>query len=349
MPRTSLSDLIGIEVPILQAPMAGVSTPELAAAVTRAGGLGALGLGAATPQAARDELARFTSFCNGPLNANVFCHQPPVRDAQREAGWIERAAPLFEAVGAVPPATLENIYPSFVASDDMLDVLLEARPAVVSFHFGLPTPEQLKVLKAAGIVLIGNATSLDEARQIEAAGLDAVIAQGWSAGGHRGVFDENGPDERLSTLDLVRLLVAEQGMPVIAAGGIMDGRDAAVMLAVGAEAVQLGTAFVGCPETSADAAYRARLARGGETQMTRVISGRHARCLTNDFTAWGQGVADTEVAAYPVAYDLGKAMNAAAKAVGRTGYGAQWAGSEVSRARIMPAADLMALLKSELV
>ena len=348
MVGTSLSDLIGIEIPILQAPMAGVSTPELAAAVTHSGGLGGLAFGASTPQAARETLARFRTLCDGPLNANVFCHRPPVRDEDREKGWIKRTAPLFEAVGAEPPAALNDIYPSFVASDAMLEVLVEARPRVVSFHFGLPTAHQLEALKAAGIVLIGNATSLEEARAIETAGLDAVVAQGWEAGGHRGIFDENGPDEQLSTRDLVRQLVGALSVPVIAAGGIMNGRDIAAILAEGAQAVQMGTAFVGCPETAVDAAYRARLAKGGETLMTRVISGRPARCLSNDFSLWGREVADGDVPAYPVAYDLGKALNASAKKAWQGGYGAQWAGTGAAQSRAVPAAEIMARLKSEL-
>ena len=179
------------------------------------------------------------------------------------------------------------------------------------------------------------------------AGLDAVIAQGWEAGGHRGIFDPDAADARLSTEALTRQLAAEITLPVIAAGGIMDGHDLRRALSWGAQAAQMGTAFVGCPESNADAAYRARLSQGGKTVMTPAISGRPARSLSNDFTDWAEDVPARDVAAYPRAYDLGKALNAAARAAGQTGYGAQWSGMAADRARVLPAARLMAALEAE--
>ncbi|WP_297442599.1 nitronate monooxygenase family protein, partial [Acidocella sp.] len=191
------------------------------------------------------------------------------------------------------------------------------------------------------------ATSLDEAQQAARAGIDALIAQGYEAGGHRGLFDEHAPDARLPTATLTRLLVTRTSLPVIAAGGIMDGAGIKAALALGAVAAQLGTAFIACPESAADAAYRAALRAQPATVMTRAISGRPARCLANGFTAWGQAT-PVPPAAYPLAYDAGKALNAAAKAKGETSYGAQWAGQGVAMARALPAGALMAELAREL-
>jgi nitronate monooxygenase len=230
----------------------------------------------------------------------------------------------------------------------MLDMLLAERPAVVSFHFGLPAPERLRALRTAGITLIASATSLAEARQAVAAGIDAIVAQGWEAGGHRGVFDADAPDDRLGTLALVRVLVRDLAVPVIAAGGIMDGAGIDAALALGAAAAQLGTAYVACDESLADAGYRAALASEAahHTVMTRAISGRPARCLANRFTAIA--AADAEVPDYPVAYDLGKALHAAGKARGDFGYGAQWAGQGAPLARKMSAGALTRTLMAEM-
>lgn len=344
----TLSELIPLPLPILQAPMAGVSTPALAAAVSDAGGLGALGLGASSAQAARDAIHETQTRTRGPFNVNFFSHLPAPRNRARNDGWIRRAAPLFAQFGASPPAELTEIYPSFRSDDACLRLLLDLRPAVASFHFGLPLPHQIAAMREAGLVLIASATSLDEARAIERAGFHAVIAQGWEAGGHRGIFDPDGPDARLSTLELVRELAGAIALPVIAAGGIMDGADIRRALEAGAAAAQLGTAFVGCPESAADQAYRDRLHRGGDTRMTAAISGRPARCLSNRFTEWGADIPPEQIATYPHAYDLGKALNAVARARGETGYGAHWSGTQAARARFLPAGDLVARLAAEL-
>ena len=181
-----------------------------------------------------------------------------------------------------------TIYKSFADDDEMLAMLVEAKPPVVSFHFGLPGAGRIAALKEAGCVLVASATSVAEARAVEAAGVDMVVAQGWEAGGHRGVFDPTAHDDRLGTMALVRLLVTQSALPVIAAGGIMDGAGVQAALALGAVAAQLGTAFIACPESNADEAYRAALHGDGanHTVMTRVISGRPARCLANRFTEW---------------------------------------------------------------
>lgn len=339
-----------LRLPIVQAPMAGVSTPALAAAVSNAGGLGSLGLGASTAQAAAQALADTRALTNGPINLNVFCHRPAVRNPAVERAWLERLAPEFERYGGEPPQAIDEIYKSFVADDDMLALFLREKPQVVSFHFGLPPADRIAALKEAGIVLLASATNLPEAQALEAAGIDAVVAQGYEAGGHRGMVDHDAADDRLGTVALTRLLARELSVPVIAAGGIMDGAGIAAALALGAAAAQLGTAFIACPESQADARYRAALASSSayHTVMTRVISGRPARCLANRFTAWGEGIADADVPAYPVTYDAGKALHAAAKIADEWGYGAYWAGQGAPLARALPAAELVEVLVGEM-
>jgi nitronate monooxygenase len=245
----ALLERLGIGLPVVQAPMAGVSTPAMAAAVSNAGGLGSIGVGASTPEAAREMIREVRAATGCPFNVNVFCHGPAVPDAAREAAWLERLAPAFARYGAQPPRSLREIYRSFVEDDAMLAVLVEERPRVVSFHFGLPSRERIDALHAAGIVLLATATSLEEGHAVASAGVDAVVAQGYEAGGHRGVFDPDSPDEGLGTLALTRMLVAGLDIPVIAAGGIMDGAGIAACLPLGASAAQLGTAFIACPES----------------------------------------------------------------------------------------------------
>jgi nitronate monooxygenase len=221
---------------------------------------------------------------------------------------------------------------------------------VVSFHFGLPDPERAAALRSAGAVLLASATNLAEGRAAEAAGMDAVVAQGYEAGGHRGGFDPAAPDERLGTLALTRLLARKLGVPVIAAGGIMDGAGIAAALRLGAQAAQLGTAFVACPESSASPAYKAALLAGDgvRTVMTAAISGRPARCLANRFTALADEIAPLTPPDYPIAYDAGKALHAAASARGEHGFGAQWAGQGAPLARALPARELVETLAREL-
>ena len=343
-------DQIGISIPVLQAPMAGVSTPALAAAVTNAGGLGALGLGADTVESAARAVTATRALTSGPIHLNVFCHAPAVPNARVEQNWIARLAPEFARYGAEAPAQLREIYQSFTANPGMLRLLLDTKPQVVSFHFGLPSHDAIEALRQAGIILIASATNLRDAKTIAEAGLDAVIAQGFEAGGHRGLFDPDAHDEQLGTFALTRLIVANLEIPVIASGGIMDGNGIAAALKLGASAVQLGTAFVSCPESRADIGYRSAL--GGDaahrTIMTRVFSGRPARCLSNKFTAIGESVLPAEIPSYPIAYDAAKLLHAAAKGRGEFGFGAHWAGQGAHRSRNLPARPLVETLAAEL-
>ncbi|HUO22780.1 MAG TPA: nitronate monooxygenase [Caulobacteraceae bacterium] len=344
----TILDRIGVSLPIVQAPMAGVSTPALAAAVSQAGALGSIGVGATDAAGAAAMIQDLRARTNRAYNVNLFVHAPARPNPVREAAWLEGLQPLFAEFGAEPPNGLRTIYNSFADDDAMLAMLLELRPPVVSFHFGLPGPDRIAALKAAGCVLLSTATTLDEALAAKAAGVDALVAQGVEAGGHRGVFDPDAPDEGLGVLALTRLLALRAGLPVIAAGGIMDGAGVAATLALGAVAAQLGTAFVACPESSADPAFRgALLAPHPHTVMTRAISGRPARCLANRFTAWGE-TSGLQPPDYPIAYDAGKALNAAAKAAGEGGFGAQWAGQGAPLARSLPAGELVRQLAAEL-
>ncbi|VWB37659.1 2-nitropropane dioxygenase [Burkholderia lata] len=347
--RTLLS-LLGIEKPIVQAPMAGVSTPALAAAVSNSGGLGSLGVGAMNAEGARNAIRQTRALTDRPFNVNVFCHRPATFDAERERAWLRWLAPQFARYGASAPASLSEIYTSFLEDTAMLAVLLEERPAVVSFHFGLPSSDVIGKLKQAGIRLLGAATNPTEGAQVAASGVDAIVAQGIEAGGHRGVFDPNAVDDQLGTFALTRLLVKSFPLPVIASGGIVDGAGIAAVLALGAQAAQLGTAFVACPESSIDDGYRHTLLSDAShhTTFTTAISGRVARSMVNRFTELGRDPHAPSAPEYPIAYDAGKALHAAAKAQGEFGFGAQWAGQAAALARALPAVELCAQLEREM-
>jgi nitronate monooxygenase len=346
----TLLETLGIDLPIIQAPMAGVSSPAMAAAVSDAGALGSIGVGATDADGARRMIAAVRERSRRSLHVNVFCHRPPKANSSVEQAWLQHLRPHFERFGAQPPAGLKEIYRSFLEDDAMLAALLADKPRVVSFHFGLPSPDRIRALREAGIVLLASATNVAEAREVASAGMHAVVAQGYEAGGHRGVFDPDAPDDCLGTMALTRVLVRQLDIPVIAAGGIMDGAGIAAALRLGAAAAQLGTAFIGCPESEADAGFRAALfsEAANHTVVTRAISGRPARCLPNRFTELAGGISPQRIPAYPIAYDAGKKLNAAAKAAHEAGYGAQWAGQAAPLARSLPAAQLVATLADEL-
>lgn len=346
----ALLEKLGLTVPIVQAPMASTATPAMAAAVSNAGGLGSIGLAGTNADIARAMISQIRAGSNRSFNVNLFCHRPPTADAAREAAWLERLKPLFEEFGAEPPSSLRAIFKSLLEDDEMFAMLLETRPAVVSFHFGFPSEDRIKTLHDAGSVLFATATNLAEARAIETAGIDAIVAQGYEAGGHRGMFDPAGHDDRLGTLALTRLLVRQSKLPIIAAGGIMDGAGIAAVMTLGAAAAQLGTAFIPCPESNADEAYRKLLLSPAaeHTALTAVISGRPARSIVNRFTKFGEQVRPETLPDFPIVYDAGRALNIAARAKGETGFSGQWAGQAARLARAMPAADLVATLKREM-
>jgi len=344
----SLLSLLGIAHPIIQAPMAGVSTPALAAAVSNSGGLGSLGIGASTVEQSRAMIRASLALTSRPFNVNLFCHRRATADTAREAAWLKYLEPHFAQFGAKPPQTLHEIYETFVGHEPMLAMLLEERPAIVSFHFGLPSAEWIEQFRAAGIVTLACATNPEEAALCERAAVDAIVAQGVDAGGHRGVFDPERGDDGIGTFALVRLLAKQCSLPIIAAGGIMDGAGIAAAMTLGAVGVQMGTAFVLCPESSANAAYRAQMKseRARHTRITAAISGRSARGLPNQMYELIEAGAPA-LPDYPIAYDAAKALHAAASARGDHEFAAYWAGQGAPLARELPAAVLMSQLVQE--
>ena len=330
--------------------MAGVSTPELAAAVSNAGALGSIAIGASSVAKAQEMITQTKSLTDHSFTVNVFCHRTAVADSSREAAWLVHLKPFFDEFQATPPKVLIEPYKSFIDNRPMLEMLLSERPPVVSFHFGLPPIEWIQALKAAGIVTFACATSLAEAHLIEESGVDALVAQGCEAGGHRGVFEPEREVEKLDTMTLVKAIAAHSRLPIIAAGGIMDGQGMAQAMKEGACAVQLGTAFILCLESSANEAFRIALKsdRSRFTAFTSAISGRAARGIVNRmYTEVGTAVGAPAVPDYPIAYDAGKALSAAAAAKGNHDFAVHWAGQGAPLARELPAAELVAVLTQE--
>ena len=340
---------LGLQHPIIQAPMAGTSTPQLAAAVSNAGALGSVGIGAYGVEQARQHIEQTLALTSQPVNVNLFCHQTAAADAAREAAWLQYLAPEFARFAAQPPAGLRCIYDSAVGNAALQAMLLKLRPAVVSFHFGLPEQSFINALKAAGITTLACATTLDEARQIEQAGVDVIVAQGMEAGGHRGAFVPE-EDRLMGTFALVQVLARHCKLPVVAAGGIMNGAGIAAALELGASAVQMGTAFILCPESAASTAYRAELQSDAaqHTAITAAISGRPARGMFNRLHRLGRDYGGA-LPAYPMVYDAGKALHQAASSQGSSDYAAHWAGQGAPLARSMPAAQLVQTLVQELL
>ncbi|EOZ9299962.1 NAD(P)H-dependent flavin oxidoreductase [Enterobacter hormaechei] len=348
--NNTLCERLNIRYPIIQAPMAGVSTPDMAAAVSNAGALGCISVGASTPGQAEKMINKTQSMTEKPFGVNVFCHAHAQRNEVLENAWIERFRELFARYEAEIPPVLTEIYSSFQDNESMTDVLLAAAPACVSFHFGVPSSRVVNRFRKHGIVTCATATSVREALLIEAAGIDFIVAQGYEAGGHRGIFEPREDDSQHSTFTLVQTVRKACRLPVIAAGGIMDGAGIAAMLRIGACGVQMGTAFVLCPESSANEAYRQALKsdNAASTMMVTAISGRPARCITNDFCALARDIEKDCIPPYPLAYALGKSLATAAAARGDHGFGVQWAGQGAALAREMPAADLVRTLVSEI-
>ncbi|MCS5712240.1 nitronate monooxygenase [Candidatus Berkiella aquae] len=341
-------NLFGVHHPIIQAPMAGVSTPKLAAAVSNAGGLGSISIGASTQEQARQLIEETKQLTSHPFNVNVFCHPTPSHDVVREAAWLAALAPFFAECHTTVPTELKTPYRSFRDDEQILALLLALKPPIVSFHFGLPSRESLSALQAAGIKTMATATNVDEAKRIEAAGNDAIVAQGIEAGGHRGQFAVNQHDTALSTAVLVSLLIKQSQIPVIAAGGIMDGQGIKAALALGAIGVQMGTAFILCPESAANATYRAALKseQAYDTQLTSLISGRPARGLVNRLML-AHHLENLAIPAYPIAYDAAKSLHAAASVQGNHDFAVHWAGQGAPLARELPAAQLITKLLQE--
>lgn len=273
----TLQQLLGTELPIIQAPMAGVQGSMLAAAVSNAGGLGSLPCAMLDSHAMRDELAALGRQTDKPFNVNFFCHQAPAPAAERESAWRSALTPYYEEYG-IDPASIPGGPGRAPFSNDAADVLEAFKPAVVSFHFGLPAPELLQRVKGWGAKVLCSATTVEEARWLAARDVDAVIAQGLDAGGHRGMFLSNDLTTQVGTFALVRQIVRTIDLPVIAAGGIADAAGAAAAMALGAVGVQVGTAYLLCPEADTSDVHRRALssADAAHTAVTNVFTGRRA-------------------------------------------------------------------------
>ncbi len=346
-PDSRIVDLFGIEHPILLAPMAGATTPDLAIAVAEGGGLGALGCATSSPERIRQNMGVIRQRTNRPINVNFFTHTPPRPDADREAAWKTRLCGYHAELGIDADATAPNVNRT-PFDETMCRTVEELRPEVVSFHFGLPEPALLERVKAAGCKVIASATTAREAKWLADRGCDAVIAQGYEAGGHRGMFLTENVASQAGTLALVPQVVDAVEVPVIAAGGIADARGIAAAFALGASAVQLGTAYLFCPEANVTALHREalRAARDDDTAMTNVFTGRPARGVINRVMRDLGPIAD-DAPAFPLAAGALAPLRAAAEAQGSADFSALWSGQAAALCREMPARELTQLLARE--
>jgi nitronate monooxygenase len=345
MTANAFMSRLGIEHPILLAPMAGSGgTPELAAAVSNAGGLGAWGGAYAKPEEIAAAIRRIRQLTSRPFNINLFAGGYDSDCKVDPQPMLEIMGQAHARLGLPPP-----VLPPVPANpfDEQFAAVLEERPPVFSFTFGTLSSEQIAALKKRGIAVSGTATTVDEAHRLAQAGVDAIVAQGAEAGAHRGSFAAPFEDSMIPVATLVRDICASVALPVIASGGLMDGRDVAAAIKLGA-AVQLGTAFLPCPESGAPAVYKRALleARNDTTVITRAFSGRPARGITNTFIAM---VAGSEHAILPFRQqnDLTRPMRNAAGLKGVPDFISLWAGQGVARSRAMPAGELVKVLVEE--
>jgi len=348
-PDRRLVELFGIEHPILLAPMAGFGTVELAAAVANAGGLGSIGCGTMNPQVAAEAIARLRRLTGKSINVNFFCHDPAKADADRERAWHDRLVGYYRELGIAHEQRHVDLAPF---GDAMCEVVEDAKPEVVSFHFGLPHPALLARVKRAGSKVVSSATTVEEASWLEARGVDAVIAQGYEAGGHRGTFldwSRNGATaSQIGTLALVPQIADVVRVPVIAAGGIADGRGVAAAFALGAAGAQIGTGFLLCPEAATPALHRdaVRHAREHETVVTNVFTGRPARAFVNRL-AREIGLLADAAPDFPLPMGELAPLRAAAEQEGRHDFTPLWSGQAAALSREMPAGRLMQVTVKE--
>ncbi len=336
MPR--LQDLLGIERPVIQAPMAGVQGGALAGAVSEAGGLGSLPCAMLDAQAIDEEVRAIRARTARPFNLNFFCHVPPAPQLEQEAAWRAALAAYHAELGLdpTPAAPASSRTPFDERAADLVEALA---PAVVSFHFGLPPPALLARVRATGAKVLSSATTVAEARWLEAHGVDAVIAQGLEAGGHRGLFLSDALHGQLGTFALVPQVVAAVRVPVIAAGGIADARGIRAALALGAAGVQIGTSYLLCDEATTSAPHREALAGDGGTALTNLFTGRPARGIVNRLMRELGPMSDA-APAFPLATAAIAPLRAAAEAQGRGDFSPLWSGQNASGCKEVPAAQL---------
>lgn len=335
-----LQQLLGIELPLIQAPMAGAQGSALAIAVSNAGGLGSLPCAMLGPDALCAELGRIRAQTDKPYNVNFFCHRPPVPDATREALWRQSLAHYYREFD-VDPATIPAGPGRLPFDTAAADLLAEFKPPVVSFHFGLPDRALLARVRSWGAKVISSATTVDEARWLEANGADVIVAQGLEAGGHRGMFLTDDLTTQMGTLALLPQIVRAVRVPVVAAGGIADAAGVRAALALGAAGVQVGTAYLLCPEASTSALHRAALQSdvAGHTALTNLYTGRPARGIMTRLMR-EQGPLSQLATAFPLATNAVAPLRAKAEAAGSGDFSPLWAGQNTGGCRSVPAAQL---------
>jgi nitronate monooxygenase len=346
-PDRRLLELLKIELPIVQAPVAGAMDWELAAAAAEAGALGSLPCAMLNADQVREQLGKIRAHTKKPINLNFFCHTPPMLNNEREARWRERLAPYYRELAIDPAAPIPSS--NRTAFDPaMCEIVEDMKPEVVSFHFGLPEPGLLKRVKRAGCIVISSATTSAEARWLEEHGVDAVIAQGNEAGGHRGIFLSDELATQAGTFALVPQVVDAVKVPVIAAGGVTDARGVAAAFALGAAGVQIGSAYLWCPEAKISAPHRAALksARDDGTALTNLMTGRPARGFINRVMREIGPI--SEVAPeFPLAAGALAPLRAKAEAQGSGDFSPMWAGQAAALGRAMPAGELTKALAAE--
>ena len=336
----TLTALLGIELPIIQAPMAGVQGSALAVAVSNAGGLGSLPCAMLDADAMRKELGAIRAQTVKPFNVNFFCHVPPVPDEEREAAWRATLGPYFAEFG-IDASKIPSGPGRTPFNREAAEMLSEFRPAVVSFHFGLPSADLLALVRSLGAKILSSATTVDEARWLESHGVDAIVAQGLEAGGHRGIFLNDDLSTQIGTFALVPTMARAVRVPVIAAGGIADAAGVAAAMGLGAGGVQIGTAYLLCPEATTSAIHRAALKSedAWTTVVTNVFTGRPARGIVNRLIR-ELGPVSAAAPAFPLAAAAVAPLRGRAESMGSGQFSPLWAGQNVSGCREVPAADL---------
>lgn len=335
-----LRELLGIELPIIQAPMAGAQGSALAIAVSNAGGLGSLPCAMLSVEAMCAEVAAIRAHTGKPFNLNFFCHTPPEPNAERDATWRAALAPYFNELG-VDASAMASGFGRAPFSDSIAAAVVELKPPVVSFHFGLPSPELLARVRACGSKILSSATTVNEARWLEAHGADVIIAQGVEAGGHRGSFLSDDLNEQLGTFALVPQIIDAVTIPVIAAGGIADARGVAAAMALGASGAQIGTAYLLCPEALTTAVHRAALKSDAArvTALTNLFTGRPARGIVNRIMR-ELGPISAVAPPFPLATSAVMPLRAKAESQGSADFSPLWAGQNASGCREISAAEL---------
>lgn len=340
MKRTrELLDLLGIDLPIVLAPMAGNSTPELVAAVSNAGGLGSYGCAMLSREQLIEEAQRMKALTNHSFNLNFFCHVPPNVTVEQERAWRAKLAPYYGELSVDPNVTVSGSRRPF--DDEICDAVLAIAPKVVSFHFGMPNADQVRRLKATGMVLMSSATTSTEARRLVELGADVIVAQGFEAGGHRGMFLTSDVSTQVGTMALVPQVVDAVNVPVIASGGIADARGVAAALALGAAAVQVGTAYLFSPQAKVSTLHRAalRAARDDATALTNLFTGRPARGIVNRFIR-EIGPMSPTAPQFPMAANAVTPLRAQAEQRGSGDFSPLWSGQAAALAREIDAAEL---------